>query len=1095
MKKTSIFPRLFPQLVVPVALSLLITLSLPGTLAAEGTITTKEVSEILPNVTYTNTVAEHSGGRVESFTLTAAPSSTLYPITIQGSGSIYGGGTIQNAVAKAEALGYNVIGGINSDYFSLSTGVPMGIVIEDGIYKSSPSQYSSILFNGNDTTILGPMEVTTTLTNARNGRVAKINHFNKHRADTGGVYLYNSDFSSVSTYTSTEGVMVRLVPTYDQLQAGTDLTVNSTLTLTVLEVLETSDPWDIGANDYILTSANESGYAEVLLDFAVGDTVTLSTSTGSAAMSNAQWATGGGDIMVSNGTMTNSANWVHTYEGRAPRSAMGVKADGSLVYYVVDGRQSGYSAGLSQEELANHLLAEGCIWAVNLDGGGSTSFSLAPYTAPHVFGSPALVNSPSDGRTRSCATFLLFVDPQIPTQVTLNYEEDAVLVGSHISLGNAYARDVNSTIVEKLNNTSLDALQNLGTLGSAVDSDGCAVYHYTPLDPGTEEFFLVSNSYGFENTQTLNIVDSLTKIVLTLEDTTAPLTEYQVSKEQTVDFSFLATYQGEPENSDGTTVTWDVFANDDAVLWEIFPGLEADPLLPYGTITQEGVFTAANQDAIVQVTAGGVTSWVNITVRTMFDDVPDDHWAFDAIAYLRDNELVKGISTTQFGLGSEIRRSDFVVMLYTALGSPSFTSYPTFSDVTLTDYYAAAIAWAVENNISAGMGDGTFGTHANVTREQAMAILYRTAESLGANLPTASLGTLAKYADGSNVTAYAQPAVAALTSQSIITDSTTLLLPQTALVRESMALYLYHLLTYAEQPTVAPSQLALYPTEITLAPGDRYSLTPLLEPAGTSAILTWTSSDPTAVSVSSTGTVTNIFTGTGQPVVTITAKTGSLTATCIVRCVAEGTEIPSIPPYVAPDITPEIPDVTPPEEDTTPDTTPEEDTTQPDTTPEEDTTQPDTTPEEDTTDPDSNTGIVINAPGGLNVRSAGNSSASVVTQIPQGTIVTIHSKTEDNWFQISCQVFSEESNMTSNIQGYVMGSYIQEQVISGTVVGADVGLNLRAGAGTAFDIIAKIPNDSKVTVLQAFTDWYQIGVLVEGEYLEGFVSSSYISLD
>ena len=47
-----------------------------------------------------------------------------------------------------------------------------------------------------------------------------------------------------------------------------------------------------------------------------------------------------------------------------------------MVFYAVDGRQSGYSAGLTQKDLADELLQQGCQWAVNLDGGGSTTLSV-----------------------------------------------------------------------------------------------------------------------------------------------------------------------------------------------------------------------------------------------------------------------------------------------------------------------------------------------------------------------------------------------------------------------------------------------------------------------------------------------------------------------------------------------------------------------------------------------------------------------------------------------------------------------------------------------------------------------------------------------
>lgn len=70
--------------------------------------------------------------------------------------------------------------------------------------------------------------------------------------------------------------------------------------------------------------------------------------------------------MVKDGKMTDSSSWTYTGDGRQPRTALGVKADGTLVVYAVDGRQSGYSVGLSQKDLADEMLKQGCVWAVNL---------------------------------------------------------------------------------------------------------------------------------------------------------------------------------------------------------------------------------------------------------------------------------------------------------------------------------------------------------------------------------------------------------------------------------------------------------------------------------------------------------------------------------------------------------------------------------------------------------------------------------------------------------------------------------------------------------------------------------------------------------
>ena len=85
---------------------------------------------------------------------------------------------------------------------------------------------------------------------------------------------------------------------------------------------------------------------------------------------------------------------------------MGIKADGSLVLLVVDGRQSKISNGASLADLADILGSVGCIEALNLDGGGSSTFVLTDGD-----GQFTVTNSPSDGSLRSVADGLMVVLP------------------------------------------------------------------------------------------------------------------------------------------------------------------------------------------------------------------------------------------------------------------------------------------------------------------------------------------------------------------------------------------------------------------------------------------------------------------------------------------------------------------------------------------------------------------------------------------------------------------------------------------------------------------------------------------------------------
>lgn len=81
---------------------------------------------------------------------------------------------------------------------------------------------------------------------------------------------------------------------------------------------------------------------------------------------------------------------------KAPRTAVGIRADGSAVLFVCDGRNSGGSAGLSLDELARILKGLGCTDAMNLDGGGSSAICV----------NGKVINHPSDGSSRKVLSFI-----------------------------------------------------------------------------------------------------------------------------------------------------------------------------------------------------------------------------------------------------------------------------------------------------------------------------------------------------------------------------------------------------------------------------------------------------------------------------------------------------------------------------------------------------------------------------------------------------------------------------------------------------------------------------------------------------------------
>ena len=111
-----------------------------------------------------------------------------------------------------------------------------------------------------------------------------------------------------------------------------------------------------------------------------------------------------GATLVKDGknVITETTNY---YNARASRTAMGITKTGKVVLMVLDGRQGDYSNGGSMVEIAQIMLEAGCVHAVNLDGGGSTTYVAKQVGEDHL----SVINSPSDGYARSVSTSLMIV--------------------------------------------------------------------------------------------------------------------------------------------------------------------------------------------------------------------------------------------------------------------------------------------------------------------------------------------------------------------------------------------------------------------------------------------------------------------------------------------------------------------------------------------------------------------------------------------------------------------------------------------------------------------------------------------------------------
>ena len=108
-----------------------------------------------------------------------------------------------------------------------------------------------------------------------------------------------------------------------------------------------------------------------------------------------------------------------------------------------------------------------------------------------------------------------------------------------------------------------------------------------------------------------------------------------------------------------------------------------------------------------------------------FADVSTDAYYYEAVKWAAENNITGGIGGGLFGPELTCSRGQIVTFLWRAAGSPEPTALSTFTDVAADAYYAKAVAWAVENGVTTGTGDGKFSPDAPCTRGQAVTFLWR----------------------------------------------------------------------------------------------------------------------------------------------------------------------------------------------------------------------------------------------------------------------------------------------------------------------------------------------------------------------------------
>ena len=250
-------------------------------------------------------------------------------------------------------------------------------------------------------------------------------------------------------------------------------------------------------------------------------------------LDNCVEAVGGFHLLAKDGVRTSTGL---SDGGLAPRTAVGIKADGSVVVYVGDGRNYPISCGLNMYDLTSIMLGFGCVDILNFDGGGSTTFA----SQREGTNSLEVINNPSDGSERKVSSSLFIVSNAKPSgefdHAALTPNADIYTPGASVQFS-AIGVDSSGTKVDlpadgkfELADSSfgtIDAASGLFTSngktgevavnyvsGSAVvGSTSIQIQHPTEIYFGSEEV-----SLGFDKQSDLGLVVTYNEIPMLYRD-------------------------------------------------------------------------------------------------------------------------------------------------------------------------------------------------------------------------------------------------------------------------------------------------------------------------------------------------------------------------------------------------------------------------------------------------------------------------------------------------------------------------------------------------------------------------------------------------
>lgn len=287
-------------------------------------------------------------------------------------------GSVQKSKVSAIAADFTAKTGrkvkmaTNGDFFDLNTGTPIESLVIDGyaVQQGSYSNKNCFGFDNEGNVAIGRMtEVKDVLEVTLEGVSYRLDVDNTNQAPEAG---------EISLYTAATGLVLNDTVKYKVTASGEGTLLTGRPLEGTCGISVTNDKFSLSAGQYAIVAQKESKEAEFLSKALSYGASCRVVSMPAGAYEGMDYVVGGWDILVKDGKIVPSTHSTASDPNMggvdAPRTMVGMKADGTMFLAVLDGRQSGYSVGCTVAEEGQLALALGAEFALELDGGGSSAF-------------------------------------------------------------------------------------------------------------------------------------------------------------------------------------------------------------------------------------------------------------------------------------------------------------------------------------------------------------------------------------------------------------------------------------------------------------------------------------------------------------------------------------------------------------------------------------------------------------------------------------------------------------------------------------------------------------------------------------------------